>query len=405
MPRLIISAGHSNDDPGVSANGLREVDLTRAISRKLIPYLRANGLITLSVPPNMDVAKRIEWINGTGYNAELKDISIEIHINDGGQSGLEFWYQGTGGNESQDLAEIIMENSSQELNVPNLGVKSEFDHEYGSLAFLSNTNTISVLCKCLAIDLPEDANKLKSEAEIDKIAKGIAKGILKFLNMPFREPAQRKKPSDIANRARSMAAQRPNTQQTTTPVPVPVPVNKNQVARPIKNRQAPAFQNNIARPAGTPSMTKSGPAMSRDDRKKLISTVYNKILGREPNDKDLNYFLNIGISEEKLMKRMMDSQEHLDIVKAKKEFDKMKEEFGSMKLRLIQLETGNKDQKIMLHKLSELLKQKNIHLSKSRLELNELKRNKPKNNDNVPERKYKGKLSDRMFHFFSGVLG
>ena len=86
--------------------------------------------------------------------------------------------------------------------------------------------------------------------------------------------------------------------------------------------------------------------------------------------------------------------------------DKMKDEFSKLKLEVQKLRTENKDQRVMLHKLNELLKQKNNHLSKMRYELNEMKRHRQNTETSkVPERQYKGKFSDRMFHFFSGILG
>ena len=42
----------------------------------------------------MDLSKRVDWINGTGYSKEMGDIAIEIHINEGGKSGFEFWHEG-----------------------------------------------------------------------------------------------------------------------------------------------------------------------------------------------------------------------------------------------------------------------------------------------------------------------
>src|SRR5687768_3910001 len=105
MARIIVSAGHTSMDPGMSSGDLREVDLTRKIANATIPYLRSNGLITLSVPPELDLARRIEWINATGYRETLNDIAVEIHINDGGKSGLEGWYKEEGNNKSQQLAQ------------------------------------------------------------------------------------------------------------------------------------------------------------------------------------------------------------------------------------------------------------------------------------------------------------
>jgi len=77
MARIIISAGHTNKDPGTVVSGIREVDLTRKIAKEVVALLRAENFVTLSVPPELDLARRISWINQTGYSEANKDISIE----------------------------------------------------------------------------------------------------------------------------------------------------------------------------------------------------------------------------------------------------------------------------------------------------------------------------------------
>ena len=72
MARVIISSGHSSANPGSVANGLREVDIARQIAKATLKYLRMQGVISLSVPPEMELLQRIEWINGTGYLATAK---------------------------------------------------------------------------------------------------------------------------------------------------------------------------------------------------------------------------------------------------------------------------------------------------------------------------------------------
>ena len=101
MPRAILSSGHTSADPGSKANGLVEYELSRKISRAVLPYLRQHGIITLSVPADLDLLKRIDWINKTGYDETNNDIAIEIHINEGGKSGIESWYEGEGESNSK----------------------------------------------------------------------------------------------------------------------------------------------------------------------------------------------------------------------------------------------------------------------------------------------------------------
>ncbi|MBP9758512.1 N-acetylmuramoyl-L-alanine amidase [Candidatus Dojkabacteria bacterium] len=420
MARVIVSAGHTNNDPGVIIGNLREVDLNRAIAKKLVAQLRANGIITLSVPPNMDLQKRIDWINGTGYKAEFDDISIEIHINDGNKSGFEFWYEGDGNNPSQKLAEMIMVNVTERTKLPNQGVKSENEHKYKSLAFINKTNTTAVLLECLYIDNKDDAEKLKSETELDSVAKAIAEGICKYLNIEYIEAESPK--SNVQN------TQINSTQKPTNSFQENIEENQKPQANPAKPQQIQRTTNGNFPPSSMDdskqdfesynsnngSTGQSGfslpnqTQMSREERKELIIRMYNKILGREPNQNDLNYFINIGITEDKLIKRMIDSQEHLDLVNSKIDYEQNKEIYEKQKIELSRLKAENNDQKVLLNNLSKLLHQKNRHIGEMKARLDKIDPDRGFKTvvqaDEVKE-KYKGKLSDRVFHFLSTFLG
>src|SRR5690606_21787874 len=71
------------------------------------------------------------------------------------------------------------------------------------------------------------------------------------------------------------------------------------------------------------------------------------------------YFLNIGITEEQLIKKMIDSQEHADLVKSRQEIIKTKEQFVNQKSELLSLRAKVDDQKRIIKNLNLLLTQKN----------------------------------------------
>ena len=434
MARVIVSAGHTNNDPGTIIGNLREVDLNRAIARKIVAQLRANGIITLSVPPNMDLQKRIDWINGTGYNSEFDDIAIEIHINDGGKSGFEFWFEGQGQNASQELAQKIMQNVNTRTGLPSQGVKSEFEHKYKSLAFLSKTNTTSVLLECLYIDNKEDATKLENDDELNKISKAIAEGICNYLKIEYIEaespnpvqaiPATQQQPSSNIQ-SNPSTRQQPQVQQNITKPAFPnnagtfqqpQPIQANSFnTKPANNYTTGNYQPNDyygSAPTGFSSqdgIQPSQPQMSREERKEMVIRLYKKILGREPNQNDLNYFINIGITEDKLIKRMIDSQEHLDLVNSKLDFDQNKEIYEKQKIELSRLKAENNDQKTLLHNLSRLLHQKNRHISEMKVKLEKIDPSfhgfKAQISEEIKGHEYKGTFSDRVFHFLSSFLG
>jgi len=183
MARVIISAGHTQQEPGAVVDNLREVDFTRKIANKVTSHLRKQGIIILSVPPELELPARIDWINKTGYREETEDICIEIHVNDGGKSGIEGWYKDKGENNSYKLTKNIVDEIVNITGLTNQGVKSEYDHELQSLAFLHNTNPTSALIECLYLDNPEDQKFLQDDNKLDKLAQGIVNGIKKFFGI------------------------------------------------------------------------------------------------------------------------------------------------------------------------------------------------------------------------------
>lgn len=406
MSRVIISAGHTNNNPGSTANGLREVDLTRQISKAILPHLRSNGVLTLSVPPEMDVVQKITWINNTGYKEEFNDVCVEIHINeaDGTQTGIEGWYKENGQNKSQQLTEKLLQSITTDTGLKNNGSKSEYMHELGGLAFVHNTTLISSLIEIGYIDNPQDADFLKKTENIEKIGKSIAKGIMQFLGLEYKEI----KPMISAATPQISTVPVQTTQPTSTAMPnIPV--------RPSTPPSFPTPPSSLGVPPTSTTAPNSFIA-SREERKEMIKRNYIKILGREPNQSDLNYFLNTGIIEDQLIKRMIDSQEHADLVKSRQEILDIKTKFQSLQAELIQLRTETKDKTEMINNLNNLLTQKNISLTELHRRLMYYERgpnSKPAETPNTPEQpaqlvseeNYGNSFMDRIFKFFSDRLG
>ena len=155
------------------------------------------------------------------------------------------------------------------------------------------------------------------------------------------------------------------------------------------------------------SGTQTKKFMTREERKEMIKKNYVKILGREPNQSDLNYFLNISISEQDLIKRMVDSQEHADLVKARQEVIKIKEKFVKQKDELLRLRVKTKDQQSIIKNLNALLMQKNRIIFELQQRLQQLKALVPHKGKNTKKRKpqYNKTTKEKLLDFFSDRLG
>lgn len=200
MPRALISAGHTLMDPGDIYGDLREADITRKIATMVVPHLKNSGVIAMQVPFDLPILQRIEWINNTGYRESLNDICVEIHINSGGKRGIEGWYKGEGGNPSQKLAKTLVDNVTATTGYRNNGVKSEYDHELGSLSFINRTNTVTTIIECLYIDNEEDIRILRNDDKLEELAAAIAGAITKYFGnlptppQPVKKPEPQQKP-------------------------------------------------------------------------------------------------------------------------------------------------------------------------------------------------------------------
>lgn len=394
MPRVIVSSGHTNANPGTVANGLREADVARAIAKATLKYLRQNGIISLSLPPDMELAQRIDWINKSGYNETTNDLAIEVHINDGGKRGIETWYEGEGNNRSQKIAQAISDAVVAETNWQAQGVKSEYQHEMGSISFLHETIPIASLIECGYLDNLEDADFLRNPVNADLIGKGIAKGVLKYYNLEYRELPQPGSAQSVQTQPAQPTGTQPQLQNNATTVVNNQPANPYQPAIPIQPPSA-AVQTN---PYNT--------MPSRDERKQMIALYYTKILGREPNQNDLNYFLNIGIKEDELIRKMIDSQEHADLVKSRQEVIQSKQQLNDHQVELLQLRSTTKDQQSIIQNLSASINQKNYTLSKMQYMLSQYQQSKSgggtKGSEPIPQ--YRGTFLDKLFKAFSDLF-
>ena len=99
--------------------------------------------------------------------------------------------------------------------------------------------------------------------------------------------------------------------------------------------------------------------MDRDQRKKMIEENYLKVLGRKPKQTDLNHFLNRGTSEAELIKKMIESQEHVDLIKANKELEELKVKHEKSEDNAKKLKTSLQDMKSILDSMNKAVVHKN----------------------------------------------
>jgi len=384
MPRLLISAAHTLENPGQIYQDLKEADLTRKILKKVIPYLEAHKITFQPVPLDLPLLQRIEWINSTGYTEEQGDIFIEIHINDGGKRGIEAWYRGASDptNKSQKLSESILNGICKYTGYQSQGAKSEYDHELGSLLILNQTNPIGTAVECLFIDNPEDVVILKDDAKLDQLAKSIADSIndyIKGVNQPVAQPVSAQaQPSSDQPSAPLRTSVSPSIPfgNAIGSAPSPFMPSTSQPFTPSASPSSPFPSFGPPKPFGSTPGLGGGAAsgskslvMDREERKEMIKKVYKKVLGKEPNQSDLNYHLNTGTNEDDLTKKLLESPDHEKLIKDATEAKDVKDKFQKMEVEIAQFKGASNDLRAMHDNLNRLLQHKNMLIARLQQEL------------------------------------
>lgn len=198
MTKIYIDAGHGGNDPGAVGNGLREKDLTLKISKKIAAILKdydCTVKLSRTNDKTLSLKQRTDDANKWGA-----DYLLSIHINAGGGTGYEdFIYNGLSNSSSTaKLRDTIHNEIVKELTVwRNRGKKKANFH------MLRETRMHAMLSENGFIDNKTDANRLKDDKFLDKIARGHANGLIKAFNLKKKAskptPSKTSKPKTDSN--------------------------------------------------------------------------------------------------------------------------------------------------------------------------------------------------------------
>ena len=176
--KIFIDAGHGGTDPGATANGLKEKDLTLTIAKETKRILdnEYKGHTT-KLSRDKDIKQSLkERVNlAKKFGAEF---FLSIHINAGGGYGFEsFIYNGKLMAKTSTLRNITHKEIMKQLKCKDRGMKK------ANFVVLRKSSCPAMLTENLFIDNKEDSQKLKDKNYLNKIAKGHALGLAKALNL------------------------------------------------------------------------------------------------------------------------------------------------------------------------------------------------------------------------------
>jgi len=102
--------------------------------------------------------------------------------------------------------------------------------------------------------------------------------------------------------------------------------------------------------------------LTPEERVTMIEKVYQEVLGRKPDSKDISYYKYSTLSEDEIRKQLLEGKEHKELLENGREFKSMKERCESSEVRVKILEGQMRDQLEEFKKLGELLREKNRYI-------------------------------------------
>ena len=175
-PLVVLDAGHGGSDPGTQAEGLDEKDLNLVVERRVAELLTAAGVRvvrTRTTDVYVTLADRAQLANDLGA-----DLFVSIHTNASASSsafhGVETYYL-SGEQDSRALAYTLHQSVLAATGAHNNGLRT------AGYYVLRHTDMAAALVEMGYVTNDADLANLKSDAYREKLARGIADGIVAHL--------------------------------------------------------------------------------------------------------------------------------------------------------------------------------------------------------------------------------
>lgn len=176
-PLVVLDPGHGGDHNGAEYGGVKEKDLNLAIASKTASLLEAEGVtvrMTRSIDQDVDLYARSGLANTLGA-----DLFVSVHCNASVEHDDALgiytcaYSQGT---KSWQLAQILRETMLDATGAADFGME-----ERPNLAVLRTAQVPAALVECGFMSTPSELALLTQPEYQDKLARGIADGILACL--------------------------------------------------------------------------------------------------------------------------------------------------------------------------------------------------------------------------------
>jgi N-acetylmuramoyl-L-alanine amidase len=172
---VIIDPGHGGPDPGaVGIGGIQEKEIVLDISNRISAILEQQGVstvLTRTSDIDLDLAPRVELADRVRATVFVSIHANAISMSRPDVNGLETYYYDSG----YDLARMIHASVLQTAPIRDRGVRS------ARFYVLRKSSMPSVLVETGFVTGAEDAANLANSAHRQRMAEGIARGILQYI--------------------------------------------------------------------------------------------------------------------------------------------------------------------------------------------------------------------------------
>lgn len=178
MAKVFLSAGHGGNDPGATANGLKEKDINLQALLACQAELVRHGVTVVAsrtTDENDPVAQEVTEANASGA-----DIAVSFHVNAGGGDGFEAFHW-----ESSDKGKKLAQLG--EKYVKGLGQNSRGLKSGNHLYFIKRTTMPAVLFESFFVDNTTDKSIGDTIAEQKAFGVAYAKAILEYLGIAYQD--------------------------------------------------------------------------------------------------------------------------------------------------------------------------------------------------------------------------
>jgi hypothetical protein len=106
--------------------------------------------------------------------------------------------------------------------------------------------------------------------------------------------------------------------------------------------------------------------LTPQERTEMIKKIYQEVLGREPDTRDINYYKYSTLGEDEIFKQIITGKEHKKLIADGKEYKSVSSRASQSDVRIKVLEGQIKDQVVEFRQLTELLQEKNRYINQLR---------------------------------------